>query len=75
MNILWIRLKTVVLYEAKQTDDVLGYEKTDHHSIGISIHGITVVFVIKNFDLKIEDFSVVLSWVQSSVCRICFIDI
>ena len=73
MNILWIRLKAVVLYEAKQTDDVLGYGKTNH--IGVSIHGITFVFVIKDFDLEIEDFSVVLSRVQSSVCRICFIDI
>ena len=31
MNISWIRFKTVVLYGAKQTDDVLGYgKKTDH---------------------------------------------
>ena len=32
MNISWIRFKTVVLYGAKQTDDVLRYvkKKTDH---------------------------------------------
>ena len=32
-----IRFKTVVLYRAKQTDDVLGYGKTDH--IGVSDTG------------------------------------
>ena len=46
MNISWIRFKTVVLYGAKQTDDVLGYGKTDH--IGVFDTGEkTVVFVIK----------------------------
>ena len=27
MNISWIRFKTVVLYRAKQMDDILGYGK------------------------------------------------
>ena len=27
MNIAWIRFKTVILYAAKQTDDVFGYGK------------------------------------------------
>ena len=46
-NISWIRFETVVLYGAKQTDDVLGFgKKTDH--IGVFNTGNKVVFVIKN---------------------------
>ena len=46
MNIPWIRFKTVVLYGAKQTDDVLAYEKQT--ILVFLIREITVVFVIKN---------------------------
>ena len=60
MNISWIRLKTVVLCGAKQTDDVLGYWKSRPYLVFL-IWGITVVFVIKKpIVIKIVDFSVVL---------------
>ena len=55
MNISWIRFKIVVLYGAKQTNDVLGYGKTGH--IGVFDTGNNNRIVIKNqLFLKLWNF-------------------
>ena len=48
MHISSIQFKTVVLYGAKQTNDILGCGKNRVTKVVFLIRAITVVFVIKN---------------------------